>query len=198
MRLKTISRRTFLKSAGAAALVVTAAGVLAGCSSSSGSSKVPGTDVPDVPAVTSKTVNVIFTDVEVTTGTANVGDTYEMSVLKDAKVVDPTVIPADKIPAGYELADKTPVTIFEAPNGKDYAEVPVKKTVVIPDTKEIMVKLVSQDGKTFMQKVTVDKAATTVKPSEVSLPEGYEFDSSYDMNYGYPISDNFFFMIHKV
>ena len=54
MRLDMISRRRFLKSAGVAALAVAAAGVLAGCDGGDSSSKVPGTDTPNVPEVTSK------------------------------------------------------------------------------------------------------------------------------------------------
>ena len=63
MRLDMISRRRFLKSAGAAALAVAAAGVLAGCDGGDSSSKVPGTDTPNVPEVTSKQVKIIFADV---------------------------------------------------------------------------------------------------------------------------------------
>lgn len=102
MRLDMISRRRFLKSAGVAVLAVAAAGVLAGCDGGDSSSKVPGTEVPDVPGTTSKKVNVIFTDVEAAQGDANVGEYKDMSVLKDA----------DK---GYELADTTPVTILGRP-----------------------------------------------------------------------------------
>ena len=60
MRLDMISRRRFLKSAGVAALAVAAAGVLAGCDGNS-SSKVPDTEVPDVPGTTSKKVKIILT-----------------------------------------------------------------------------------------------------------------------------------------
>lgn len=202
MRLDMISRRRFLKSAGAAALAVAAAGVLAGCDGGDSSSKVPGTEVPDVPGTTSKKVNVIFTDVEAAQGEENVGEYKDMSVLKDAKTVDPKSIPADKLPKGYELADTTPVTIFEAPNGYDYVVVSVKKIVVTPTTKEVIVQLRSwNDGKKFNVTVSVAKDAKGVKPSQVPMPEGYEFyPDMYDANKEYPFSTDdgdFFFMIQK-
>lgn len=205
MRLDMISRRRFLKSAGVAALAVAAAGVLAGCDGGDSSSKVPGTEVPANPA-TSKKVNVIFTDVEAAPGDANVGEYKDMSVLKDAKTVDPKNIPADKLPQGYELADTTPVAIFEAPNGYDYAEVSVKKIVVTPTTKDVIVRLRSwNDGKKFDVTATVAKDAKGVKPSQVPMPEGYEFyPGMYDANTEYPFSTDgtnpdgdFFFMIQK-
>lgn len=204
MRLDMISRRRFLKSAGVAALAVAAAGVLAGCDGGDSSSKVPGTEVPANPA-TSKKVNVIFTDVEAAQGEENVGEYKDMSVLKDAKTVDPKNIPADKLPKGYELADTTPVTIFEAPNGYDYVVVSVKKIVVTPTTKEVIVQLRGTDGKKFNVTVSVAKDAKGVKPSQVPMPEGYEFyPGAYDANTEYPFSTegtdpehDFFFMIQK-
>ena len=54
--MSNISRRQFLKGAGVATLAVAAAGVLAGCGN------VPGTDVPDVPEVTSVDLRVNFVD----------------------------------------------------------------------------------------------------------------------------------------
>ncbi len=205
MRLDMISRRRFLKSAGVAVLAVAAAGVLAGCDGGDSSSKVPGTEVPDVPGTTSKKVNVIFTDVEAAQGNTNVGEYKDMSVLKDAETVDPKSIPADKLPKGYELADTTPVTIFEAPNGYDYVVVSVKKIVVTPTTKDVIVQLRGADGKKFNVTATVAKDAKGVKPSQVPMPEGYEFyPGMYDANTEYPFSTegtdpdhDFFFMIQK-
>ena len=206
MRLDMISRRRFLKSAGAAALAVAAAGVLAGCDGGDSSSKVPGTEVPDVPGTTSKQVKIIFADVDNGgAGIGNGGDYYEHPVLKDATVVDPKSIPADKLPKGYELADTTPVTIFEAPNGYDYVVVSVKKIVVTPTTKDVIVQLRGADGKKFNVTATVAKDAKGVKPSQVPMPEGYEFyPGMYDANTEYPFSTegtdpdhDFFFMIQK-
>lgn len=197
MRLDMISRRRFLKSAGVAALAVAAAGVLAGCDGGDSSSKVPGTEVPDVPGTTSKKVNVIFTDVEAAQGDANVGEYKDMSVLKDAKTVDPKSIPADKIPNGYELADTTPVTIFEAPNGYDYVVVSVKKIPVT--TRQVDIKLMCMTDNKFETGVaTISKDVNTVKPSEIVLPEGHEFypEANYKMDYGYSLDMQF--MIQKI
>ena len=196
MRLDMISRRRFLKSAGVAALAVAAAGVLAGCDGNS-SSKVPGTEVPDVPSTTSKKVNVIFTDVEAAQGEENVGEYKDMSVLKDAKTVDPKSIPADKLPKGYELADTTPVTIFEAPNGYDYVVVSVKKIPVT--TRQVDIKLMCMTDNKFETGVaTISKDVNTVKPSEIVLPEGHEFypECNYKMDYGYSLDMQF--MIQKI
>ena len=197
MRLDMISRRRFLKSAGAAALAVAVAGVLAGCDGGDSSSKVPGTEVPDVPGTTSKKVNVIFTDVEAAQGDANVGEYKDMSVLKDAKTVDPKSIPADKLPNGYELADTTPVTIFEAPNGYDYVVVSVKKIPVT--TRQVDIKLMCMTDNKFETGVaTISKDVNTVKPSEIVLPEGHEFypEANYKMDYGYSLDMQF--MIQKI
>lgn len=197
MRLDMISRRRFLKSAGVAALAVAAAGVLAGCDGGDSSSKVPGTEVPDVPGTTSKKVNVIFTDVEAAPGDANVGEYKDMSVLKDAKTVDPKSIPADKLPKGYELADTTPVDIFEAPNGYDYVVVSVKKIPVT--TRQVDIKLMCMTDNKFETGVaTISKDVNTVKPSEIVLPEGHEFypECNYKMDYGYSLDMQF--MIQKI
>ena len=51
--MSNISRRQFLKSAGVAALAVAA---LTGCK------KLPDTDIPDVPGVTSVDLRVLFVD----------------------------------------------------------------------------------------------------------------------------------------
>lgn len=197
MRLDMISRRRFLKSAGVAALAVAAAGMLAGCDGGDSSSKVPGTEVPDVPGTTSKKVNVIFTDVEAAQGDANVGEYKDMSVLKDAKTVDPKSIPADKLPNGYELADTTPVDIFEAPNGYDYVVVSVKKIPVT--TRQVDIKLMCMTDNKFETGVaTISKDVNTVKPSEIVLPEGHEFypECNYKMDYGYSLDMQF--MIQKI
>lgn len=197
MRLDMISRRRFLKSAGVAALAVAAAGVLVGCDGGDSSSKVPGTEVPDVPGTTSKKVNVIFTDVEAAPGDANVGEYKDMSVLKDAKTVDPKSIPADKLPKGYELADTTPADIFEAPNGYDYVVVSVKKIPVT--TRQVDIKLMCMTDNKFETGVaTISKDVNTVKPSEIVLPEGHEFypEANYKMDYGYSLDMQF--MIQKI
>ena len=171
MRLDMISRRRFLKSAGVAALAVAAAGVLAGCDGNS-SSKVPGTEVPDVPGTTSKKVNVIFTDVEAAQGDANVGEYKDMSVLKDAKTVDPKSIPADKIPQGYELADTTPVEIID--NGNTLlAIVKVKKTVDTSINVRVTLQLINGTAADNQRELVVKMPgdAAYISTDDITLPE---------------------------
>ena len=171
--MSNISRRKFLKGAGVAALAVAAAGVLAGCSGNN----VPGTDVPDVPEVTSKTVYIYFT--EATEGALynkgeGVGAIYEMPVLKDAKVVDPTKIPADKLPEGYELADTTPVEIKNNGN-QDFALVPVQKPASSPASKR-RVRVLFQNcdtGKKETKDFDIDINATNITAQDVTPPDGW-------------------------
>lgn len=173
MRLDMISRRRFLKSAGAAALAVAAAGVLAGCDGGDSSSKVPGTEVPDVPGTTSKSVKIIFADVDNgSAGVGNGGDYYEHPVLKDATVVDPKSIPADKIPQGYELADTTPVEIID--NGNTLlAIVKVKKTVDTSINVRVTLQLINATA-ADNQRVLVVKMpgdAAYISTDDITLPE---------------------------
>ena len=173
MRLDMISRRRFLKSAGAAALAVAAAGVLAGCDGGDSSSKVPGTEVPDVPGTTSKSVKIIFADVDNGgAGVGNGGDYYEHPVLKDATVVDPKSIPADKIPQGYELADTTPVEIID--NGNTLlAIVKVKKTVDTSINVRVTLQLINgtaaDNERVLVVKMPGD--AAYISTDDITLPE---------------------------
>lgn len=172
MRLDMISRRRFLKSAGAAALAVAAAGVLAGCDGNS-SSKVPDTEVPDVPGTTSKKVKIIFADVDNGgAGVGNGGDYYEHPVLKDATVVDPKSIPADKIPQGYELADTTPVEIID--NGNTLlAIVKVKKTVDTSINVRVTLQLINGTAADNQRELVVKMPgdAAYISTDDITLPE---------------------------
>ena len=173
MRLDMISRRRFLKSAGAAALAVAAAGVLAGCDGGDSSSKVPGTDTPNVPEVTSKQVKIIFADVDNGgAGIGNGGDYYEHPVLKDATVVDPKSIPADKIPQGYELADTTPVEIID--NGNTLlAIVKVKKTVDTSINVRVTLQLINGTAADNQRELVVKMPgdAAYISTDDITLPE---------------------------
>ena len=149
-----------------------AAGVLAGCDGNS-SSKVPGTEVPDVPGTTSKSVKIIFADVDNGgAGVGNGGDDYEHPVLKDATVIDPKSIPADKIPQGYELADTTPVEIID--NGNTLlAIVKVKKTVDTSINVRVTLQLINGTA-ADNQRVLVVKMpgdAAYISTDDITLPE---------------------------
>ena len=173
MRLDMISRRRFLKSAGVAVLAVAAAGVLAGCDGGDSSSKVPGTEVPDVPGTTSKKVKIIFADVDNGgAGIGNGGDYYEHPVLKDATVVDPKSIPADKIPQGYELADTTPVEIID--NGNTLlAIVKVKKTVDTSINVRVTLQLINGTAADNQRELVVKMPgdAAYISTDDITLPE---------------------------
>ena len=114
--MSNISRRQFLKSAGVAALAVAA---LTGCK------KLPDTDIPDVPGVTSVDLRVLFVDEKGNPVGNSVTGVYETTVLKDAKKYDPKLIPADKLPKGYELISEDEVDIISESTPK-IAKVPVK------------------------------------------------------------------------
>ena len=114
--MSNISRRQFLKSAGVAALAVVA---LTGCK------KIPDTDIPDVPEVTSVALRVLFVDEKGNPVGNSVTGVYETTVLKDAKKYDPKLIPADKLPKGYELISEDEVDIISESTPK-IAKVPVK------------------------------------------------------------------------
>ena len=114
--MSNISRRQFLKSAGVAALAVAA---LTGCK------KLPDTDIPDVPGVTSVDLRVLFVDEKGKPVGNDVTGHYDTTVLKDAKRYDPKLIPAEKLPKGYELVSTDEVDII-ADSTPMIAKVPVK------------------------------------------------------------------------
>lgn len=114
--MSNISRRQFLKGAGVATLAVAA---LTGCK------KLPDTDIPDVPGVTSVDLRVLFVDEKGNPVGNSVTGVYETTVLKDAKKYDPKLIPADKLPKGYELISEDEVDIISESTPK-IAKVPVK------------------------------------------------------------------------
>ena len=119
--MSNISRRQFLKGAGVATLAVAAAGVLAGCGN------VPGTDVPDVPEVTSVDLRVNFVDDQSGEGVGDsVNGIFETKVLKGTKRYDPKLIPAEKLPEGYVLSSTDEVDIINNGN-MNIANVPVHK-----------------------------------------------------------------------
>ena len=115
--MSNISRRQFLKSAGAAALAVAATGVLAGCSKDD----IPDTpDTPVIPEVT-KEVKVIFM-----CNGATAGNDGSVVVKKDAKTVPVSLIKAEQIPQGYTVESTGELKIKEI-DGKECVLVTLKK-----------------------------------------------------------------------
>ena len=82
--------------------------------------------MPDVPEVTSVDLRVIFVDEkDKNTSVGTSVDVYETKVLKGAKRYDPKLIPAEKLPKGYELVSTDEVDII-ADSTPMIAKVPVK------------------------------------------------------------------------
>lgn len=134
--MSNISRRQFLKSAGVAAL---AAGVLAGCG------KIPGTDVPDVPEVTSETIDVLFFD----TATGEpMGAVKTMSVLKGAKNVKVADIPTDLFPKGYGIEKENDIEIRDGGEG-------LNRRIMVWVKKGDVINADDEEGKKTLKKVKV-------------------------------------------
>ena len=168
--MANISRRQFLKSAGVAALAVAA---LTGCK------KIPDTDIPDVPEVTSVALRVLFVD-EKNNPVGN-GDTghYDTTVLKDAKKYDPKLIPADKLPKGYELISEDEVDITNNGN-MNIALVPVKQhKEVVTSTKYVKVTFQNCDtGKQIVKQFKVAEDAKQITVADITVPEGWVLDKN--------------------
>lgn len=152
-----ISRRSFMKGAGTAALAVAAAGVLAGCSNDS-----------VIESVEKKEIRVVFA----LSNGQTVGEYKTMKVAKDASGIDASQIDKAIIPAGYSVVSTGNLTI-ENVAGKDTVTVIVKQD---PTTKEITVKFYDMDKKTFLTEtatITVGIDATAVDTETVTPPTGY-------------------------
>lgn len=172
--MSNISRRKFLKGAGVAALAVAAAGVLAGCSGNG--DKVPGTEVPDVPEVTSVDLRVVFVNEEGEGVGNSVDGIFETKVLKDAKRYDPKLIPAEKLPEGYELASEDEVDIINNGN-MNLAMVPVKlhKEESKPGTeKKVKVTFWNyKTGEAVVEEFKIDINAEKITLADITLPKGW-------------------------
>ena len=169
--MSNISRRQFLKSAGVAALAVAA---LTGCG------KIPGTDVPDTP-VTSVDLRVLFVDEKGNPVGNGVTGHYDTTVLKDAKKYDPKLIPADKLPKGYELVSEDEVDITNNGN-MNVALVPVKMhKEVVTSTKYVKVTFQNCDtGKIVAKQFKVAEDAKQITFKDITLPEGWVFAKGND------------------
>ena len=168
--MANISRRQFLKSAGVAALAVAA---LTGCK------KIPDTDIPDVPEVTSVDLRVLFVDEKGNPVGNSVTGVYETTVLKDAKKYDPKLIPADKLPKGYELISEDEVDITNNGN-MNIALVPVKQhKEVVTSTKYVKVTFQNCDtGKQIVKQFKVAEDAKQITVADITVPEGWVLDKN--------------------
>ena len=168
--MSNISRRKFLKGAGVAALAVAA---LTGCK------KLPDTDIPDVPGVTSVDLHVLFVDENGNPVGNSVTGVYETTVLKDAKKYDPKLIPADKLPKGYELISEDEVDITNNGN-MNIALVPVKQhKEVVTSTKYVKVTFQNCDtGKQIVKQFKVAEDAKQITVADITVPEGWVLDKN--------------------
>ena len=168
--MANISRRQFLKSAGVAALAVAA---LTGCK------KLPDTDIPDVPGVTSVDLRVLFVDEKGNPVGNSVTGVYETTVLKDAKKYDPKLIPADKLPKGYELISEDEVDITNNGN-MNIALVPVKQhKEVVTSTKYVKVTFQNCDtGEQIVKQFKVAEDAKQITVADITVPEGWVLDKN--------------------
>lgn len=163
--MSNISRRQFLKSAGVAALAVAA---LTGCK------KLPDTNVPDVPGVTSMDLRVLFVDEKKNPVGNGVTGHYDTTVLKGAKKYDPKLIPADKLPEGYELASEDEVDIINNGN-MNIAQVPLKMPKVA-STRYAKVTFQNCDtGKQVVKQFKIAEDAKQITVKDITLPEGWAF-----------------------
>ena len=167
--MSNISRRQFLKSAGVAALAVAA---LTGCG------KIPGTDIPDTP-VTSVDLRVLFVDEKGNPVGNGVTGHYDTTVLKDAKKYDPKLIPADKLPKGYELISEAEVDITNNGN-MNIALVPVKvHKEVVTSTKYVKVTFQNcNTGKEITKQFKVAEDAKQITVADITVPDGWVLDKN--------------------
>lgn len=161
--MSNISRRQFLKSAGVAALAVAA---LTGCK------KLPDTDIPDVPGVTSMDLRVLFVDEKKNPVGNGVTGHYDTTVLKDAKKYDPKQIPADKLPEGYELASEDEVDIIN--NGNMNIAMVTLKLPKVTSTRYAKVTFQNyQTGKEVVKQFKIAEDAKQITVKDITLPEGW-------------------------
>ena len=163
--MSNISRRKFLKGAGAVALAVAATGVLAGCSKDD----IPDTpDKPVIPEVT-KEVKVIFM-----CNGATAGNDGSVVVKKDAKTVPVSLIKAEQIPQGYTVESTGELKIKEI-DGKECVLVTLKK---IDTGKKVTVAFYDSVNKAMLSTtMTITVASDTDFVYKADLKEalpGYE------------------------
>ena len=158
-----ISRRNFLKCAGAATLAVAASGVLTSCGK-------PGDIVmQDV------TVYFVYQTVRQNT-------TATVSVPKNADVLSTALIKPEQLPEGFKIAKQgeVPITVV---GGVATAEVEI---VVGTPTKVVEVRFFEEGGSQLPETTTVEVEATAqvVNVADINIPEKYK--SHYDTVNGQP------------
>ena len=158
-----ISRRNFLKCAGAATLAVAASGVLTSCGK------------PEDIVMQDVTVYFVYQTVRQNT-------TATVSVPKNADVLSTALIKPEQLPEGFKIAKQgeVPITVV---GGVATAEVEI---VVGTPTKVVEVRFFEEGGSQLPEITTVEVEATAqvVNVADIKIPEKYK--SHYDTVNGQP------------
>lgn len=158
-----ISRRNFLKCAGAATLAVAASGVLTSCGK------------PEDIVMQDVTVYFVYQTVRQNT-------TATVSVPKNADVLSTALIKPEQLPEGFKIAKQgeVPITVVD---GVATAEVEI---VVGTPNKVVEVRFFEEDGSQLPETTTVEVEATAqvVNVANIKIPEKYK--SHYDTVNGQP------------
>lgn len=158
-----ISRRNFLKCAGAATLAVAASGVLTSCGK------------PEDIVMQDVTVYFVYQTVRQNT-------TATVSVPKNADVLSTALIKPEQLPEGFKIAKQgeVPITVVD---GVATAEVEI---VVGTPNKAVEVRFFEEDGSQLPETTTVEVEATAqvVNVADIKIPEKYK--SHYDTVNGQP------------
>lgn len=158
-----ISRRNFLKCAGAATLAVAASGVLTSCGK------------PEDIVMQDVTVYFVYQTVRQNT-------TATVSVPKNADVLSTALIKPEQLPEGFKIAKQgeVPITVVD---GVATAEVEI---AVGTPTKVVEVRFFEEGGSQLPETTTVEVEATApvVNVADINIPEKYK--SHYDTVNGQP------------
>lgn len=158
-----ISRRNFLKCAGAATLAVAASGVLTSCGK------------PEDIVMQDVTVYFVYQTVRQNT-------TATVSVPKNADVLSTALIKPEQLPQGFKIAKQgeVPITVVD---GVATAEVEI---AVGTPNKVVEVRFFEEDGSQLPETTTVEVEATAqvVNVADIKIPEKYK--SHYDTVNGQP------------
>lgn len=159
-----ISRRNFLKCAGAATLAVAASGVLTSCGK------------PEDIVMQDVTVYFVYQTVRQNT-------TATVSVPKNADVLSTALIKPEQLPEGFKIAKQgeVPITVVD---GVATAEVEI---VVGTPNKVVEVRFFEEEGGSQLPETTtveVEATAQVVNVADIKIPEKYK--SHYDTVNGQP------------
>lgn len=159
-----ISRRNFLKCAGAATLAVAASGVLTSCGK------------PEDIVMQDVTVYFVYQTVRQNT-------TATVSVPKNADVLSTALIKPEQLPEGFKIAQQgeVPITVVD---GVATAEVEI---VVGTPNKVVEVRFFEEEGGSQLPETTtveVEATAQVVNVADIKIPEKYK--SHYDTVNGQP------------